>query len=63
LQPRSLRSLEVKDHIDFEGYGGSDRWFPTALVGAEESIWKKLEEPESTSRTLACHIIDGKKSS
>jgi hypothetical protein len=56
-----LRSLDVKGHIGFGSYGGSDRWFPTVLVGAEESIWKKLEEPESTSRTPACHIIDEEK--
>jgi hypothetical protein len=56
-----LRSLDVKGHIGFGSYGGSDRWFPTSLVGAEESIWKKLEEPESTSRTPACHIIDEEK--
>jgi hypothetical protein len=53
-----FRSLDVKGHIGFGSYGGSDRWFPTALVGAEESIWQKLEEPESSLGSPPCHIID-----
>jgi hypothetical protein len=52
-----LRSLDAKGRISFGSVGGSDRWFPTALVRAEESIWQKLNEPERTLSTT-CYIID-----
>jgi hypothetical protein len=53
-----LRSLRDKG---FGSFGGSDRWFPMALVRAEESIWKKLEEPASSLRIPHCYIIDEEK--
>jgi hypothetical protein len=56
-----LRSLDAEGRIGFGSFGGSDRWFPKALVRARESIWKKLEDPESTSRTSPCYIIDEEK--
>jgi hypothetical protein len=56
-----LRSLDAQGRIGFGSSGGSDRWFPTSLVRARESIWKRLEDPEPTSRTSPCYIIDEKK--
>ena len=55
-----LRSLDAQGRIGFGSFGGSDRWFPTSLVRAEQSFWQKLEEPES-SRSRPCHIIDEEK--
>jgi hypothetical protein len=56
-----LRSLEAKGRFGFGRFGGSDRWFPTSLVRAEQSFWQKLEEPESSFRSPPCHIIDEEK--